>query len=60
MTRHEFIIKTIIAMAANSSYRYSWHGRDAWATEIIAAAITLADHMEKKGLLNNPEVADDG
>ena len=52
MTRNDFIIKVIISMAANSAYRYNWHGRHEWANSIVDAAITLADIMEKQKLLD--------
>ena len=52
MTRNDFIIKTIIAMAANSCYKYNWHSRHEWANSIIDAAMTLADIMEKRKLLD--------
>ena len=31
MRRNNFIIKTIIAMAANSHYYYTWSGGHEWA-----------------------------
>lgn len=55
MTRYDFIIRTIIAMAANSAYHYNWHGGHEWAITIINGAIELADHMEKRGLLTSPD-----
>lgn len=60
MTRNDFILKTIIAMAANNAYRYSWHGRNEWANSIVDGAITLADIMEKRQLLISSESDGDG
>ena len=52
MKRNDFIIKTIIMMSANPNNRYSWHGRNTWAREIIDAAVLLADEMQKVGLIS--------
>ena len=52
MTRNDFIIKTIVAMAANSAYHYTWISGHEWAKKIVDAAILLADYMEKNRLIN--------
>lgn len=60
MTRNDFIIKTIIAMAANSCYKYNWHGGHEWAGTIVEAALRLADAVEKRQLLISSESDGDG
>ena len=60
MTRNDFIIKTIIAMAANSAYKFNWIGGHDWAITLIQGATELADHMEKRQLSTSHESDGDG
>ena len=58
MTKKDFTIRCIISMAANSVFRYNWHGRLEWLSTITEAAMLLADHLEKCHLLS-PDPDDD-
>ena len=52
MRRNEFIIKTVIMMASNSHYHWTWIAGKQWAKDLVRAATELADEMESIGLIS--------
>lgn len=52
MRRNDFIIKTVIMMASNSHYHWTWIAGKQWAKDLVRAATELADEMVSKRLIS--------